>query len=51
MISSVNPSLKYSFSGFGLKFKKGKTAIDLAPAGAAFTDIGDSSIGVMTEDA
>ena len=34
MISSVIPSLKYSFSGSGLRFANGSTAIDLAAAGA-----------------
>src|SRR5262245_10191151 len=29
MMSSVIPSLKYSFSGFGLPLMNGKTAIDL----------------------
>ena len=35
MISSVIPSLKYSFSGSALMLWNGRTAIDLTPVGVS----------------
>jgi hypothetical protein len=47
MISSVNPSLKYSWSGSGLIFSKGSTMIDLSWTGE-LSDFKDDLSGVLS---